>query len=335
MGGACAVDFGVVLDRLHEGDRIGPARDLAAGLRDNPRKRIGRGRLVEPHRPAPRAEGCEVAGQIRGSADVGKRFQRVTHAVVEFAGVEIERWPPLLRHDCVAERQRGMDYVRAADIERPGQRMRVGQDERVGARFGNLRLDACDLGGGFFAGKAQVVQDDAPKRGGRPVGPHRVDRVALKRHERGPRLGAGLGELFGTVRGVQPGVIAEPRPGRQVLLDPCIGRCLDQMGNGKQRRVGLVARLQRVAAIGKQHGAAGEYDHAAGRAGKAGQEGQPLFRRRDIFVLMGVGARKNQSVDAAGAQFAAQLCHAPRGSRTVFGVIERLKFCLEHAGALY
>src|SRR5215472_5757336 len=65
MSGARAFDFDCVLDRLHQRDRIGPARDLAARTRDRARKCIGGSRLVEADHTAGGPERGEIGFKRR------------------------------------------------------------------------------------------------------------------------------------------------------------------------------------------------------------------------------------------------------------------------------
>ena len=69
--------------------------------------------------------------------------------------------------------------------------------------------------------------------------------------------------------------------------------------------------LQRVAAVDEQRGAVGQHHRATGRAGEAGQPGQPLLGRRHVFVLMAVGARHDEAGEPAPRQLGAQ--RATRG----------------------
>ena len=58
-----------------------------------------------------------------------------------------------------------------------------------------------------------------------------------------------------------------------------------------------------------------EDDGEAGAAGEAGQPGQPLLAGRDIFVLMGVGARNEKAVKPRRLQARAQLLRRGRRGR--------------------
>ena len=88
MRSACAGDLGVVLDRLHERDRVGAARGLAAVTGDEAGERVGGGGLVEPHGLLLVAEhgkrGHEIGG-ARTSASASSR----SRTSFEFAGVDM------------------------------------------------------------------------------------------------------------------------------------------------------------------------------------------------------------------------------------------------------
>ena len=58
---------------------------------------------------------------------------------------------------------------------------------------------------------------------------------------------AGFCELFGTLAGVQPGIIAEPIAARQIALDPLIGRRFDHVDDLEDRRVDLITHQLRLA----------------------------------------------------------------------------------------
>ena len=126
--GTRAFDLDRVLHRLHQRDRIGPARRLAAMAHDHARKRIGRGGLVEPHGFLRFAERSEVGHELGGLAYVGQRFELAAHVVRELAAVDKECGPPFTRNDREGERQRRMRDVAAADVEGPGDVVRIGDD---------------------------------------------------------------------------------------------------------------------------------------------------------------------------------------------------------------
>ena len=153
-----------------------------------------------------------------------------------------------------------------------------------------------------------MQRDRAQWRGG-AVGPDRVDQVGLDRDQRGARRGAGLGQSFGAFDGVQPRVVAKAVGAREIGLQPPVRRLLDQMLDGEQRGIDLLAHLQRVAAVDEQHRALHQHDRGAGRPGKAGEPGEALLGRRHVFVLMAVGARNDE---ARRVRAAPVRCATPR-----------------------
>jgi len=54
--------------------------------------------------------------------------------------------------------------------------MGIGNDESVGAQFGDLRPDLGELGDGFLAGKPRVVEPHRPQGRWRTVDPNGVER---------------------------------------------------------------------------------------------------------------------------------------------------------------
>ncbi len=102
----------------------------------------------------------------------------------------------------------------------------------------------------------------------------------------------------------------------------------------EQRHVDLVAHLQQIAAVDEDDGAVGQYDGGAGRAREAGEPDEPFLGRRHIFVLMAVGARHDEAVEAAALQLGAQRRKTAGARRPFAGIIERLQARLEHRGNL-
>ena len=140
----------------------------------------------------------------------------------------------------------------------------------------------------------------------RTVAPQGVDRIAIDRDEFGAGAGAGLAQLLDAVACVQPRIVAEPRARFQVLRQPLVGRVLDQMLDGEDALVDLRIGLHGVAAVDEHGGLVVQHDRGAGRAGEAGEPGEPLFARRQIFVLLAVGARHDEAVEPAALEFGAQ-----------------------------
>ena len=102
------------------------------------------------------------------------------------------------------------------------------------------------------------------------------------------------------------------------------------MLDAEQRGIDLVAHLQHVAAIDENDGARGEHDRGTGRTGEAGEPGEPLLGRRHILVLMAVGARNDETVEAAALQLGAQRREPFRARRAFAVILERLQAGLEH-----
>jgi hypothetical protein len=79
--------------------------------------------------------------------------------LVIFSGREEDGRPALARHDRVAERQGRVLDIAATDVEGPGQRVRIGEHERIDLGLGELLLDAGELVGAGLAGDRRP---DAP-----------------------------------------------------------------------------------------------------------------------------------------------------------------------------
>jgi len=94
--------------------------------------------------------------------------------------------------------------VGTANVEGPGDRMAVGQHQRVGPELLDLGLDLHNLLGLGDAGILQAVDRDRRDRRLRPVRPDGVDRIAVDRDQFGAGLGAGGGETLGCRKSVQP-----------------------------------------------------------------------------------------------------------------------------------
>src|SRR5262249_35055062 len=80
----------------------------------------------------------------------------------------------------------------------------------------------------------------------------------------------------------------------------------------------------------EERGFARQHHGKARRSRKSGQPGQPLLARRDIFILLLVGARYDKTSEVSARQLFAQ-GRQPRAERNAaFGLIERLKVGFEH-----
>jgi len=218
------------------------------------------------------------------------------------------------REDGEAQRQRGVRQVAAADVQQPGDGMRVGQDGGVLAGLAQGGGGGLALAGRGLAGVPRVLHPRRGKRRRRPVGPDRVDRVGGQRHQ----LDAGVARQRRL--GMQPGVI--PDPGlRRGLAQPARGGLLDQMPPLPQRRIGLLRHLRRVSAIGEDGGAVRQHDGQAGAAGEAGQPGQALAGGRNVFAEEFVVAGDEQAIEAEPCDLAAE-CDQPLFRRHSRSLVE-------------
>ena len=68
-------------------------------------------------------------------------------------------------------------------------------------------------------------------------------------------------------------------------------------------QIDLLCRLQRVAAVDEHRGRLHQHDRLTGRAGEAGQPGQPLGRGRDVFAQVFVCAGDDEAGEAAAGEF--------------------------------
>ena len=279
------------------GDRIGAARDLAAAFADDARQRVGGAGAVEPHGLA--LEPGEIALERGRLAHIGDSSSACAHCIVELAAVDIERRAAFARQ--IAKASASGVWATSPPRMLKVQATVCGSDTssasaRAFASSARMRLI---LSAALSPAYSDVMQHDWPgwRRG--PVAPQRVDRVGVTGTSDAPAASQAFGELFRIVGGVQPGVVAElgagladwpraivpagSRPGARCRTSRCRSAPRPARCSGRRRTIRR----------GPQH------DGRAGRAGEAGQPGEPLFARRHIFVLMAVGARHHEPVEAA------------------------------------
>ncbi len=278
------------------------------------------------------AERGDVSLERRRRPDLGKVRERGLRPGGHAVGIDIKARRAFGGNDRESERHRRMRNVGAADVEGPGDGVGIGDDERVGLELRDLGADALELVACGFAGIFEVVRHHRAVRRRRTVAPDGVDRIGRGRDQHGADGRAGLGEALRALARVQPGVIAELLSGLQVRLDPRARRRVDEVLDRKQRAVDLVAGLGGIAAVDEQRGLVGEDDRGPGRAGEAGEPGEALLARRQIFVLEPVGMRHDEAVEPAPRELFAQRCDARRRRGGFRRVVEGLELGVERAG---
>ena len=156
--GARAANFGGVLARLHQRDRIGAEVGLAAGFAqglDEPREG------AEPASNRTRARSRASAATSCRSFEAPRRPPPCESASrTSFDSLRpstIEPRPPLCADHGEGQRQGRVRHVGAANVERPRHIVRVGDDERVGA---------CELAGYVVELLARVDAGEASSDAG-------------------------------------------------------------------------------------------------------------------------------------------------------------------------
>src|ERR1700730_9042087 len=144
-----------------------------------------------------------------------------------------------------------------------------------------------------------------------------------------PRGGAGVGEPLGPFSRVQPGIEAEFLSGREVGFDPDARRRVDEMLDREQLGVGLVAGLERIAAVDEQTPALGEDDGSPGRSGESGEPGKPLFARRQIFILVAIRVGHHEAIKPTADQLRPQRREAWSGLRRLRGIVVGLELSVK------
>ena len=195
LRGLLAGDLGRVLDRLGQDRRVAQRQDLGAGLVERVEDRRDRalgidhdglalelaerafelGALVEAH---------AVAEML---ADVGADLLAGDEQVGGAVGIDQR----------IGQRDRRVGHVRAADVERPGDRIERGQHRRVGVLLGQPVGDLGALLGRRLAGILVGLDDEMGLRRLGPVLPDLVDRIAARpATSSAPRLASASFALF-------------------------------------------------------------------------------------------------------------------------------------------
>ena len=297
----------------------GLGQDAGIALPDHLRRAGGGDPVRHPGRRAawstatrPRSASSRRAEGLRRprSATSGPRWAR--SAVVGLGGIGEELDPAVAVQDGEGERHRGPGDVGAAHVQKPRDRIRKRQHRR---REVALDQPAGDLGAlvrRVAPGELDRMRHDRPQRRRRLVGPDPVDQV-LDAHEPDLARPERRLERLDLLRGVEPGVEAEPPAARQRLDQPVGRLVLGMAPDLEAREVDLSLHLQPVAAVDEDDGPVAGDGGEPGRAGEAGQPGQPLVARRDVLALVGVGARDEEGVDPGLRHRGAQRLEPRRG----------------------
>ena len=124
------------------------------------------------------AEGREILEQSRRLFDRRNVLQLGTHAVRQLALVDVEHGPPLGRDQRKGEAERCVGHIGSAQIEQPGHRMRIADDQPMHAL--DRLPDGCQLRIRLLARVAPAMQADGADRRGGAIRPDLVDRIGLE-----------------------------------------------------------------------------------------------------------------------------------------------------------
>ena len=183
------------------------------------------------------------------------------------------------------------------------------------------------------AGEGFGMEADGAARHRRAIGPDRVDRVRLHRHERAAALFDGGLQLVDGARRVQPGIEAELFARLEMLADPGFRRMVDERLGRERTDVDLLADLHGVAPVDEDRRRLPQDQGDPRRAGEAGEPGEPLGAGRHIFALMLVGAGHDEAVEAAALQLGPKRRKPAGPCRWIGGLGEGLQAGFEHGGA--
>ncbi len=126
-----AGEFGRVFARFQERDRIGCDGADAARLPDDAGELFRRRRGVEHNPRALPAKLIEVAFEQQRLPDIRDNLKLLAQGAVELAGIDVEPRLASLQNQRISQRQRRVRDVGAANVEEPGDRMRIADDEGV------------------------------------------------------------------------------------------------------------------------------------------------------------------------------------------------------------
>ena len=279
-------------------------------------------------------QAVEGVGEGLRPGDVGNSAERRAGLVRHLGGIEEHGRAAALGDDRVAERQGRMGDVAAADVERPGEVVGIGDDKGADLVLAELLADARQLVLAALAGKLDRVRAHGSARRKRAIDPDHVDGIHVDRHGRAAGIRGGLFQFLDGGGRVQPRVVAEAGALGQIGLDPGLDVGLGERHRRDDGRVDLFRRLQGIAPVDDEGGRLEEDHGGAGRAGEAGQPGEALGVLRHVFRLMLVGARHDKALEAAPGQLGAQLGNSGGALRRVAALVKALEAAAHGAASL-
>ena len=237
-----------------------------------------------------------------------------------------------LRDDGERESNGNVRNIGAADVERPGDEIAQGENDRIVPVGLKPCLDVGDLVLRRPSRELHRLRADRAHGQRRALAPpEAVDKIARNRAQL---------DAFSLERGREPldfaervqlRVVAHGLPAAQMLAEPVRDAAARQLRDLYRRKVDLGARLHGVAAIDEQHRRLLAHDCEPGRARKAGEPLQALGAGRDVLALVLVGAWDEIGVELCRGHEPAQLLDAGGGGAALSGAFEGL----EHEPCLF
>ena len=186
--GTDAGALGRALRRFGQLARIGAGRDDGAGLGEAPDDPLRRAVGIDADAPAGGAEAVDHLAECRRIEDDDAVSEVVGDRRLQLTCVAQQRHRGVGADDGKDEGQRRIGHVAAADVEQPGDRVRLRQHGGVLALATQLLGDSGALVGRRGAGEGRVVNDQRRQRRRRPVRPDPIDGVVGDRRQ--PAAGA-------------------------------------------------------------------------------------------------------------------------------------------------
>ena len=266
-------------------------RPPPAGRRPRPARSPGR---PPPARAAPSSAGPKASGAATvdlrrrgGRAPASSSFDGSVKSATRASAPRMAKASGTGVRAMSEPRTFSSQAIESGSVSTAAARSRVARPRASSARFSAELRPASSTGCGTI-GRAG---------GGGWSGQARSTRFATRASADLPRAER-LGERLDVLRRVQPGVEADAAAAGQRLDQPVRGLVLGMAPDLEGVEVDLAAHLQPVAAVDEDRRPVAGDDREPGRAGEAGQPGQPLVARRHVLALVRVGARHQEGVDA-------------------------------------